>query len=274
MDNNFNKTNQKLISVTKKWWFYVILILLQFSIPPYASRNFNIAEWSNIIIITLRNGLLYLISECYPYFQTAAIVVIISLLIFKNKFAKIFNIYVALSYLVFIIFQNIAYTEKFGLSIVSINVIMFLLVAISWIWEIFTFQNNYSFSKLKIWKYWIVILALFAFWSPIEPINLQPNFNPKYIITNVSSLTFCMMTPIFLTIMILNYPKINIVTLRITSIIGTILGIYNVFNFFAPKGFWLGIVHIPLIVISVYGLILSLKINSIPESKEGFRRQM
>ncbi|MCK4715621.1 MAG: hypothetical protein KAT54_02330 [Candidatus Marinimicrobia bacterium] len=274
MDNNFNKTNQKLISVTKKWWFYVILILLQFSIPPYASRNFNIAEWSNIIIITLRNGLLYLISECYPYFQTAAIVVIISLLIFKNKFAKIFNIYVALSYLVFIIFQNIAYTEKFGLSIVSINVIMFLLVVISWIWEIFTSQNNYSFPKLKIWKYWIVILALFAFWSPIELIDLQPNFNPKYIITNVSSLTFCMMTPIFLTIMILNYPKINIVTLRITSIIGTILGIYNVFNFFAPKGFWLGIVHIPLIVISVYGLILSLKIHSIPESKEGFRRQM
>lgn len=274
MDNNFNKTNQKLISVTKKWWFYVILILLQFSIPPYASRNFNIAEWSNIIIITLRNGLLYLISECYPYFQTAAIIVIICLLIFKNKFAKIFNIYVTLSYLVFIIFQNIAYTEKFGLSIVSINVIMFLLVAISWIWEIFTSQNNYSFSKLKIWKYWIVILALFAFWSPIELTDLQPNFNPKYIITNVSSLTFCMMTPIFLTIMILNYPKINIVTLRITSIIGTIIGIYNVFNFFAPKGFWLGIVHIPLIVISVYGLILSLKINSIPESKEGFRCQM
>ena len=51
------------------------------------------------------------------------------------------------------------------------------------------------------------------------------------------------------------------VTYRITAIIGVIIGLYNMMNFFNPHTVWLGVVHVPLLTISLYCAILSYKVN-------------
>jgi len=56
--------------------------------------------------------------------------------------------------------------------------------------------------------------------------------------------------------------------LRVTSLVGFIIGLYNMYANFGinPAGrWWNGILHIPLLVISLYGLILSLKHPPNPE---------
>jgi len=71
-----------------------------------------------------------------------------------------------------------------------------------------------------------------------------------------------MMTPAYLAILTLYYPKVNIATLRVTSLVGTIIGFYNMMtNFLIDPGklWWNGVLHIPLVVISIYALVLSLK---------------
>lgn len=72
---------------------------------------------------------------------------------------------------------------------------------------------------------------------------------------------FCLTTPLFLTILTLNLPKVNIVTYRITAIIGVIIGLYNMMNFFNPHTVWLGVVHVPLLTISLYSAILSYRVH-------------
>ncbi len=72
---------------------------------------------------------------------------------------------------------------------------------------------------------------------------------------------FCLTTPLFLTILTLNIPHINIVTYRITAIIGFIIGLYNMMSFMNPYTINLGILHISLLVISLYACILSYKID-------------
>jgi hypothetical protein len=110
-------------------------------------------------------------------------------------------------------------------------------------------------------------MAVLAFWAPMSmpysPMN-HPDFNPIYLFINGAGLAYCMMTPVFLAILTLYHPRINTATLRVTSLEGILIGLINVYmNFFTDFNlyWWNGILHVPLVTISVYGLALSLKIN-------------
>jgi len=85
-------------------------------------------------------------------------------------------------------------------------------------------------AKAPAWKYWVFPLAFLAFWFPhsITDGSVVPDFNPTSILTSEAGLTFCMMTPVYLAILTLYYPRINMTTLRITSLVGVIIGFYNV----------------------------------------------
>ena len=44
---------------------------------------------------------------------------------------------------------------------------------------------------------------------------------------------------------------------RITAVVGFIIGCYNMASFFNPGTVWLGFVHLPLLLISLYCAVLS-----------------
>jgi hypothetical protein len=161
--------------------------------------------------------------------------------------------------------QSIAVTEKYGVVICTLGVIMFLVVACFWAWEAIALQNNFSPSKIPFWRYWVVPLMFVAFWYPLDFETMKPDFNLHGLLTNVAGVTFCMMTPVYVGLLSLYWPKVNISTLRVTSLVGLIIAFYNVvLNFFLNPSllWWNGVLHIPLLSISFYGLVLSLKKQS------------
>ncbi|MDR2920893.1 MAG: hypothetical protein LBV72_16225 [Tannerella sp.] len=246
--------------ISKKWWFFLVLLVTQSVLLPFASRNFDMGNINDIIYTTLGNAFQTQIGTYNVYFQTLSLLMLILLVVFRNKMKLVFTIYVAVSYIAFAFIQNIAITEKYGLSIVTVNLVMFLFVAYVWIREIFQAKNDYSFSNFR-WKYsWMIILSLFAYLCPISA-NGGFDFNPVRFFYMNSATAFCLTTPLFLTILTLNIPNINIVTYRITAIIGVIIGLYNMMSFFNPDTINLGVLHIPLLVISLYSCILSYKID-------------
>jgi hypothetical protein len=99
-------------------------------------------------------------------------------------------------------------------------------------------------------------------WFPKNPESMKPDFNLAYLFTNAAGLAFCAMTPVYHGILTLYYPKVNIATLRVTSLLGVIIGFWNmIVNFLMMPDvlWWNGILHLPLVFISVYALILSLR---------------
>lgn len=257
------KEESKLTRYSRKWWFFLILILIlaQFMVMPFATKNFSFEETGNIIWYTLGNSLQLKLYPYNIYGQVIVISMLLLLFVMKNKVARLFNIYVFVSYIVFAIVQNVAVTEKYGLSVVTINIIMFLFVAYVWLREIIKPENDYSFENFRWKDSWLIVLSLFAFWAPVSTSGFD--FNPKYLLFGNSGSAFCLMTPVFLTIMTLNIPRINIVTYRITAIIGFIIGLYNMMNFANPQTVPLGIVHLPLVIISLYAAIRSYRIKKV-----------
>jgi hypothetical protein len=251
----------KLERITRRWWFYGLFVLMQFTIPPYASKGYKIEDWGNVIMHALSNAIVHQYSELYPIFKVIPIILLVCIFVFRNKVGRLFAIYVSISYMLFAIGQNIAITEKYGITICTINLVMFPLVAVFWAWEAVVLKNDYSLGKLPIWRYWVVPLAVLAFWAPSGRGGL-PDFNPVLLFTNGAGVAFCMMTPVYVGLLTLYWPRINLPAMRVTSLVGLIIGLYNMYGNFGinpARRWWNGILHIPLLVISLYGLILSLK---------------
>ncbi|MBR5719610.1 MAG: hypothetical protein IKX38_01215 [Bacteroidales bacterium] len=251
---------EKLEKASRKWWFFVILLVAQSILPPIVSRNFDPQNVPRMVSVTLGNAVQNNLGNLNILFQSLSLLMLVLLVVFKNKVRTLFNAYVAVSYTAFAFIQNMAVTELYGFSVVTVNFAMFLFVAYVWIRELFNPENNYDFSNFH-WKYsWMIVFALFAYLCPFTS-NGEMDWNLLHFFTRNTATAFCLTTPLFLTILTLNLPKVNIVTYRITAIIGVIIGLYNMMNFFNPHTVWLGVVHVPLLTISLYSAILSYRVH-------------
>lgn len=252
---------ERFEKVSRKWWFFVILLSAQSILLPIVSRNFDPQNIPGIISATLGNAVQCHLGNLNILFQSLSVLMLVLLIVLKNKVRTLFNAYVAVSYIAFAFIQNIAVTEQYGFSVVTINFAMFLFVAYVWIREVFRPENEYDFKPFQ-WKYvWMIIMALFAFYCPFNN-HGELDWNLAHFFTRNTATAFCLTTPLFLTILTLNLPRVNIVTYRVTAIIGVIIGLYNMMNFFNPHTVYLGVVHLPLVSISLYCAILSYKVKS------------
>ncbi len=265
-----SETKEKLVRIqetleliTREGWFLVLFILIGTITPPIVTRGFDFEKINIIIYHILSNSLLETIPPAvYPIFKIIPIILIFTLILFGNRFNRLFSIYAGINYLLFAFLQNIAITDKYGFGIVTGSFILIILVAIFWLWEAYTSRNDFTYHKISIIRYWVVPLAFLAFWYPINLETLRPDFNLAYLFTNSAGLAFCLMTPLYLGILTLYYPKVNIAVLRVTSLCGVIIGFWNmVGNFFMRPDilWWNGVLHLPLVFISIYALILSFR---------------
>ena len=256
----------KLDYLTRKWWFFLFFIVLQF-VPSYASKGFDPAETGLVTGEILSHALVYDFPSLFPIFKIIPVILIISIIFLKNAVTRVFSVYAGITYLLFAVLQSVAITEKYGLGIITANVVMFSLVAIFWFWEAVVQKNDFTAPKRAGWRYWVVPVAFLAFWYPltISDGSMIPNFNPIGILTNMAGLAFCLMTPVYIAVLTLYHPRINLATLRVTSLVGVIIAIYNVLvNFILVFStmWWNGVLHIPLLTISAYGFVLSFRRSS------------
>ncbi|MHC4737112.1 MAG: hypothetical protein ACYTDW_22090 [Planctomycetota bacterium] len=106
----------KLERITRRWWFFGLFVLMQFTIPPYASKGYKIEDWGNVIFHALSNAIVHQYSEWYHIFKVIPIILLVCIIVFRNKVARLFAIYVGISYMLFAIGQNIAITEQYGVT--------------------------------------------------------------------------------------------------------------------------------------------------------------
>ena len=247
---------KRLEKASTRWWFFALLVLAQLVLMPVATRNFDPRRIAEIVSVTISNAPQVHLGRLNIPFQALSLLLFVLLLVFRDRVRTLFNACVALSYLAFAFIQNLAVTERFGFSLVTVNLVMFLFVAYVWIREALHPQNRYTFDNFR-WKYaWMVVLAVFAYVCPFT-LRGEPDLNPLHFFTRNTATAFCLTTPLFLTVLTLNLPHVNRVTYRITAIVGFIIGCYNMGSFFNPGTVWLGFLHLPLVSISLYCAVLS-----------------
>jgi hypothetical protein len=265
MSNGFESSSKK------KWFYpliYFFLILLNSIVPHYTSTGYSWAESGEVVKSVLSVSLKpYL--PLAPIFHIATVVLLIAIWRYGNKVRRIFSLYIGVNYIFIALAQGIGTIEKYGLVIMTGCVITYILVGLLWIWETISPRNDVTFRKLPAVRYWPVPLAFLAFWFPIGK-DLTPNFDPVLLLTSPYGLAYCLTTPLIVCLLTLFHPRVNEPLYKITAFVGVIYGIWNMFSFFSPHARWLGVLHFPLLFISIYALFLPRMVKEKPFSKNMF----
>jgi hypothetical protein len=66
-------------------------------------------------------------------------------------------------------------------------------------------------------------------------------------------------TPVLLFLLTLFYPRVDLFAFRVTAFNGLIYGLLNLTHWFDPDRVWMGVMHIPLLVISLVALFISVQ---------------
>lgn len=248
---------EKLI---RKWWFYVIGVIMLL-MPSIVQQPVSSENTPAVIQEVMQNPLFHGMTALFPLAKVILLFLITSTLIWKVKFTRTFSILstVLLSFIA--ILQNISLDTRFGYAILVGNIILLAVLVCAWVYESKVCRNDFSKPRFGWWNFILLMLAFFAFWMPAQ--NGQMDFSIAGLLMNEAGLTGCMVIPVLLSILLIYYPNLNDVTLRITSFIGLIFGIVNMITWFALNTayWWMGIVHLPLLIISLTGLILSKRLT-------------
>jgi hypothetical protein len=264
-----NQIQGALDRLTRKWWLYILLMLL-FFLPSYAERSYDPRQSSDLVGEVLSNPIINTYPILGPIAKLIPFVLIAAIFISGNRTRRLFNFYIAFLYLVIALFQNSAITTNHGLVVLTGNLILILVVSLVWMWEVNAERNDFSPRKIPLWKWWAPPVALLPFLAPVNSTTLSPDFNLAGMLTNSSGLTYCFMTPVILAVLSLFHPTVNLPVLRISSFVGILFGAINMLMWFVmkPLGWWMGILHIPLVVLSLYAFVLSIRRNTGESSLE------
>ena len=223
---------------------------MQFILLPIATKGFRWENIGDLIIYTLGHAP---IQRMYPYawtFQIVSLVMLMLLVLRRETMSRWFMLYA--------IIQNVAVTDKFGFSMVTVNVVMMLLVALLWMREAWWGSSRLTFGNLNRRTAWLIPVVLFCLWWPMDMMRgAEPDFSPIHLFAGGSAMAFCPMTPVFLVLLLLSKENIDLTLLRVTALVGFIIGCYNMGNFAADAGFYLGLYHLPSVGISLYALLKS-----------------
>jgi len=260
--SSVNKIQGVLDRLTRKWWLYILFLLL-FFLPSYAERSYDPRQSSGLVGEVLSNPIINTFPILGPISKLIPVILITALFISGNKARRLFNIYVAVLYLAIALFQNSAITESHGLVVLTGNLMLILVVSLVWMWEVAAERNDFSPRKIPLWKWWVAPVVLLPLLAPVNSTSLSPDFNLAGMLTNSSGLTYCFMTPVILAVLSLFHPTVNQPVLRVSSFVGILFGAINMLMWFVmePWGWWMGVLHIPLVVLSIFTFVFSHRNN-------------
>jgi len=260
MDKNLYHRLERL---TRKWWFYLLLFVIPAAIPPFSTTG--LGYWHQLKDFTWYvSDMVYAKKVTYaasmPLMHLLVVALFAALLYWGKRFGRAFSFLVALNFVYVAFIQSSVTTDRYGVVIISELFTWYLVALLLWLWEGVSSRNDYTWEKDRLRPYWAIPLALIAFWDPDQLWQLHLS----YFVKSYAPTSFCMMTPIYLTVLLFIYPKVNILLLRVHGFIGIVIGVITLVIAFMKEpsdGFYWTLLHVPLIAISTYSFILGLRTN-------------
>ncbi|MBN1581386.1 MAG: hypothetical protein JXA89_11855 [Anaerolineae bacterium] len=248
---------------SRKWFYpvvYGVLIVLSM-LPPITQVAYDPRNAQDVIMSILMVSILPY--QSWGWVFHIATLGVIALAIFRPKIAgRAIAAYFGLNYLLIAALQTNTMTEIYGFAVQTGALVATSLLGLLWLWVAWRDKLQASFQGIPPWRWVLLPLAVLVFWSPISLSGnkVVPNFNPLLLLTSPDyGLAYCFLTPVFLFLLILFYPKVDAFAFRVTAFNGLLYGLFNLTHWFDPDRVWMGVLHLPLLVIPLVALAMSTK---------------
>jgi hypothetical protein len=253
----------ELSEVTRRRWFYPAvfgLFVIISMLPPLTQRPYDPRNTQEVIMTIL-------MTSTAPYrswgwvFHVATLGLIAWARFRPRAAGRAIAAYFGVNYLLIAAIQTNAETEAYGFAVQTGALVSAVVLGLLWLWVGWRGKLVASFENVPPWRWSLLPLALLAFWAPIgmEGTTVVPRFDPLLLLTSVDyGLAFCFVTPVLLFLLILCHPRVSTLALRVTAVNGLIYGMYNLTHWFNPDRVWMGVMHLPLLIISAVALYVSM----------------
>jgi hypothetical protein len=234
--------------------FFVFLVLSFF--PLFAQKPYPPQDTQDVILnLLMVSDLPY--AAFAPFFHIATILLVGLILWQPGKWGKLLAGYIGANYLFLIVTCAQGQTEKYGYVVMTGALILYAILGILWLTAAFRNPPVAAFRRPTLPEWGLIALALLAFWGPYSIAGgaVQPGFDPLRLLSSPDyGMMFCFTTPVFLMVLILCAPAVPRWPLRITAINGFIYALFNLTHWFFPERWWMGFLHLPLLLISLYAM--------------------
>lgn len=233
---------------------------MAFMIPPVVERGFDPSGTSAVVQAVLKHPIV----DDLPWLLIAAkyalLGVTVACLLRPSLLGRLGWGYYAAALVVISVGQNVANTDRYGLAWLAGDTLIELVVAGFVVIDVRQRLTRVEPHHLHRGRRWLLIPMALAWWFPygMQGDVVRPALTWGALV-NESGLTFCMVTPVVLGLMLLYADGVHAPTLAVASWAGLLFGIVNVLTWFAlvPDSWWMGVLHLPLLLISGYGSWLS-----------------
>lgn len=254
----------------KKMWglLWIGMILIQF-LPMITTKRCPYGVINNLMLAgkILENNFLQYLTPVYLPFKIIPVVFIV-LFIWKRKVTKYYLIYVGSLYLVYVFAQNIGINEEYGVGFNTPSIVMCIFVGVVWLYEAIHCTEEYVFRKKEWYFYLLLPLCVIAFWDP--PVDhtimgISMRFTLHNFFFSFAGIAECMMTAIIVTIYLFTHDHYENRAFKLSCMVGIFRGVENMglalLYINSDRGAALAwiITHMPLLIISFTGYMLTLK---------------
>lgn len=235
-------------------WFKAGLALLLL-IPPVATRGYDPAASATLVRTVLAHPIVNELPVLVVVAKYALLAVAVALLA-RPPLRRLGWGYYAVALAVIAVGQNLALTQEYGWVWLPGNTAVQLVVAGFALAEAVRAAPEPTGSGTSASRWWMVVPMALAWLFPYVVVDgqVRPGL-PAAALVNEAGLTYCMVTPVILGAFLIGGESTP--ALRVTAWVGLLFGLLNAMTWFllAPGSWWMGVLHLPLLVLSLYAMV-------------------
>ena len=241
-------------------WFKLVLTILVF-LPCYTQIPYESADTTNVIASVMEHPLAVSIAWLLPVLKFVLLGAIVSPFLLRHGSERVVLGYYAMILAVISFFQNMAQTDTYGFVWLISNTLVELVVLAVCVYDLLKQKSIIKLEHLNRKRAWMVPFMLLAFLMPYG-ITASGRVIPEVtwsILYNEVGVTYCMITPVIIGVLLLFSKGIHKPTLSVISYVGFLFGCLNMSVWFGLKieNWWMGVLHLPLLILAFYGLVVS-----------------
>lgn len=241
-------------------WFKVVLTIILF-LPSITQFPYSSQDTTKVVVAVMSHPFTSQIPVLFPISKVILLLAVILPFVLKKFSERVLLGYYCTILFVVGIFQNMAYTDVYGFAWLLGNTLVQFAVLLYCLYDLL--YKKSVIKKEYLNKRWLWVLApmLLAF---LMPFTTDPNgvIKPYFglpILWNEAGLTYCMITPVVIGMLLIFSKGIYKPVLSVVSYVGLLFGILNMMTWFGfqSQNWWMGILHLPLLVLSFLGLVVA-----------------
>lgn len=242
--------------VVDRLWFRLVLVAC-FFVPAVSASPYDPAETPAVVQAVLQDPLIVTIPALLPIAKVLlAVVAALPFIGIRWAGSGVLAYYAGVLVVVAFL-QNMSVTNDFGAVWLVGNTATQLVVAVACIVDVSQGRTRLDRASLRPRRLWLLLPMALALLMPYAVVDGHPAPSAASILWNESGLTYCMITPVVLGLFLIFPDGVDRRTLSVASFVGVIFAVINIVVWFlaSPLDWWMGVLHIPLMITATFGLI-------------------